>query len=223
MVEDITSREVQDPPAVDDDPVAAAGEEDVSLSALRDNIEKKKQNAYYYAHAHKADGPEWDGKIEPKLLGTSSSSNLSMTSVAITSSLTNKMALLSKSNITNYAFLDEGAKVKVYVELPGVGNFRDEDILLDFTETSLCLTVKNYVNTSGKVAAASEELLVDCSNDPVMEEEEGDTTQGKGEDRCLAVGRLYGEIEKASLRKKADKIIITMTKKDDKQWTKFIA
>jgi hypothetical protein len=27
-------------------------------SALRDNISKKGKNAYYYAHAHKATGPE---------------------------------------------------------------------------------------------------------------------------------------------------------------------
>ena len=34
------------------------GEEVSNTSALRDNIAKKKQNAYYYAHAHKANGPE---------------------------------------------------------------------------------------------------------------------------------------------------------------------
>lgn len=29
-----------------------------TTSALRDNISKKGKNAYYYAHAHKATGPE---------------------------------------------------------------------------------------------------------------------------------------------------------------------
>jgi hypothetical protein len=156
------------------------------------------------------------------------------------------MSLLAKSNITNYAFLDEDTKVKVYVELPGVGNCREEDILLDFTDTSLCLTVKNYITTpassagGGKdevesSATGSDKLVVDCSKSPpdleevVEEEEEGGKNksaaqeEAKGEYRCLAFGRLYGEIEKATVRKKMDKIIIAMTKKDGKKWTKVIA
>ena len=32
--------------------------EESSSSALRDNISKKGKNAYYYAHAHRATGPE---------------------------------------------------------------------------------------------------------------------------------------------------------------------
>lgn len=37
--------------------VDAVGEK-LTQSALRDNISKKGKNAYYYAHAHKATGPE---------------------------------------------------------------------------------------------------------------------------------------------------------------------
>jgi hypothetical protein len=161
------------------------------------------------------------------------------------------MSLLAKSNITNYAFLDEDTKVKIYVELPGVGNCREEDILLDFTDTSLCLTVKNYIITpsssaggGGKdevesSATGSDKLVVDCSKitadlEELVEEEEEEEEEGgknksaaqeeeKGEDRCLAFGRLYGEIEKATVRKKMDKIIIAMTKKDGKKWAKVIA
>jgi hypothetical protein len=154
------------------------------------------------------------------------------------------MSLLAKSNITNYAFLDEDTKVKIYVELPGVGNCREEDILLDFTDTSLCLTVKNYITNpassaggDGKdeVESSSDKMVVDCSKstpdleEVVEEEEEGGKNKSaaqeeeKGEDRCLAFGRLYGEIEKATVRKKMDKIIIAMTKKDGKKWAKVIA
>jgi len=151
------------------------------------------------------------------------------------------MSLLAKSNITNYAFLDEDSKVKVYVELPGVGNCREEDILLDFTDTSLCLTVKNYIvnptSSSGggnEVAESSDKSVVDCTKStPDLEEvvEEGggkdnssqEEEEVKGEDRCLAFGRLYGTIEKATVRKKMDRIIIAMTKKDGKKWTKVIA
>lgn len=150
------------------------------------------------------------------------------------------MSLLAKSNITNYAFLDEDSKVKVYVELPGVGNSREEDILLDFTDTSLCLTVKNYIvnptssSGGGKEVEveSSDKLVVDCTKStPDLEEvEEGggkdnssQEEEVKGEDRCLAFGRLYGTIEKATVRKKMDRIIIAMTKKDGKKWTKVIA
>jgi hypothetical protein len=172
------------------------------------------------------------------LLGTSTSTSNTL-SDSITASLSNKMSLLAKSNITNYAFLDEDTKVKIYVELPGVGNCREEDILLDFTDTSLCLTVKNYIVTPSSSAAGGkdevESSVVDCSKstpdleEVVEEEEEGEKNKNaaqeeeKGEDRCLAFGRLYGEIEKATVRKKMDKIIIAMTKKDGKKWTKVIA
>ena len=60
MVEDI-------PPPMDDDDddaLATATDDDLcggdstSESALRDNISRKGKNAYYYAHAHRATGPE---------------------------------------------------------------------------------------------------------------------------------------------------------------------
>ena len=59
-----------------------AEEEQEERSALRDNIELKGKNAYYFAHAKTANGPKWDGKIEPKLLSTSSSNVSSFSSSA---------------------------------------------------------------------------------------------------------------------------------------------
>lgn len=47
----------EDPASSTTDDVDAAAEE-LSKSALADNISKKGKNAYYYAHAHKADGPK---------------------------------------------------------------------------------------------------------------------------------------------------------------------
>lgn len=122
---------------------------------------------------------------------------------------------MAKSNITNYAFLNEETKVKVYVNLPGVGNCQDENITLDFTERSLCLTIKNYVAPSAKVEVV-DELVVDTAPEKIEEE-----TQG--EDRCLSVGKLYGEIENATFRKKADKVIVTLKKKEIKAWKSVIA
>lgn len=149
------------------------------------------------------------------------------------------MSLMAKSNITNYAFLDEDTKVRIYVELPGVGNCHEEDIVLDFTDTSLCLTVKNFIATRTSSGGGKEEvessdkLVVDCSKSmPDLEkvEEDGWKNNGaqeedevKGEDRCLAFGRLYGDIDNATVRKKMDRIIIAMTKKDGKKWTRVIA
>lgn len=118
---------------------------------------------------------QWDGKIEPRLLSTSSSNLSSTTSngvpdASITSSSC-KATLMAKSNITNYAFLNEEAKVKIYVNLPGVGVCVDENITLDYTEQSLCLTIKNYMSPSAKVKEEVDELLVVDTAPPAAEGE----------------------------------------------------
>mmetsp|Transcript_28760 Transcript_28760/g.46661 ORF Transcript_28760/g.46661 Transcript_28760/m.46661 type:complete len:214 (-) Transcript_28760:106-747(-) len=192
------------------------------LSALRDNIERKGKNAYYFAHAKTANGPKWDGKIEPKLLSTSSSNISSVSSSASMS----KLSLMAKSNITNYAFLDDGVKVKIYVNLPGVGNCDDENITIDFTERSLCLTVKDYAIASPSSSAPSKEdeeedkgeLIMDSAPETVKE-----IVEERKEDRCLTFAKLYGDIEKATFKKKPDKVIITLKKKDDSKWNSIIA
>jgi hypothetical protein len=107
-------------------------------SALRENIERKGKNAYYYAHGHKADGPKWDGKAEPKLLSRQSSVEGHRVSKASSFEY-------YKSNITTYAFLDEAMKVKLYIDMEGVGEkCTGEDVQLDFTESSLSLVINNY-------------------------------------------------------------------------------
>lgn len=180
---------------------------------------------------YQATGPKWDGKIEPRLL--SSSSNLttengseggltdSMATVSVTTStaakaLASRSLSLSKSNITNYAFLDEGAKVKIYVNLPGVGSVSEENVTLDWSECSLCLTVRGYVVP---VDPAEEEGELVC--DTKEETDKGEETE-KGEDRCLSFAKLYGEIENASFKKKQDKIILILKKKDDMVWSSVI-
>lgn len=106
-------------------------------SALQENIERKGKHAYYFAHAHKANGPEWDGNITPKLLSLSSLENVLPTSHASFE--------YHKSNITSYAFSDEGKTVKLYITLEGVGEKCGEgDITLDYTAQSFCLLVRNY-------------------------------------------------------------------------------
>lgn len=138
MAEDPTtstvSSEPQDPATVSS-AMTEKEQEDLSKSALQDNIERKGKNAYYYAHGHKANGPKWDGKQEPKLLAKQESQH----------EFKKPAFDYSKSNIRKYAFLDDGKVVKLYIDLEGVGDkCSDEDILLDFTETSMSLVVNNY-------------------------------------------------------------------------------
>ncbi|CAB9497041.1 expressed unknown protein [Seminavis robusta] len=113
--------------------------EEKDTSALRDNINKKGSNAYYFAHANTASGPDWDGKLEPKLLATTSSS------VSDSQNRRHSSFDVSKSNITSYAFCDEGATVKLYITMEGVGEkCTEEDITLENTENSFCFAIENY-------------------------------------------------------------------------------
>jgi hypothetical protein len=159
---------------------------------------------------------KWDGKIEPRLLGTfpSNLSSLSAPNSAgivgsfgasSLSSGSSKVALVSKLNITNYAFLNKDAGVRVYVKLPRVGNCRNEDVLLEFTEQSLCFTVKNYWSplSSMNRAEVPDELAKDASAVVLRDAEEGgEGGVGKGEDCCLSFGRLYTEIKMAAYQKR---------------------
>lgn len=112
--------------------------EEDKKSALQDNIERKGKNAYYFAHAHKANGPQWDGKAEPKLLSRSESQEGHRL-------LPNSTFEYYKSNITTYAFMDDGMKVKLYIDMEDIGDkCTDDDVTLDYKESSFCLVVRNF-------------------------------------------------------------------------------
>jgi hypothetical protein len=115
------------------------GAQETATSALQDNIQRKGNNAYYFAHANKPTGPVWDGKAEPRLLETK------VSTVSNTARASTPCSFDFKSNITSYAFSDEGKAVKLYITLEGVGDkCSDEDVTLDHTENSFCLMVNNY-------------------------------------------------------------------------------
>lgn len=120
------------------DAISPNGNNSTNKSALQDNIDRKGKNAYYFAHSHKATGPAWDGKPEPKLLARTEST--------VGHLVSSKQSFdYSKSNITTYAFLDDGMKVKLYIELEGVGEkCLEEDIALDYSESSFCIVINNY-------------------------------------------------------------------------------
>lgn len=190
-------------------------------SALKDNIESKGKNAYYFAHAKTAKGPTWDKKAEPRLLaklvvnstGTSdenangdsvNSDSIHHTDVEHELDLNDTLKMLQhhkknravafdtfKSNITKYAFLDENKKVKLYVDLPGVHQ-DDVSVDLNFDDVSFCLVVQGLKNNA-----------------------EGGTeqTSASSQQRCLSFGKLYGNISNATYKVKTNKIIIILTKK----------
>lgn len=90
------------------------------LNALEENIARKGNNAYYYAHQQKANGPQWDGDATPRLLERQVSS-----------------PAVSRHAITQYSWLDDDAKVKIYIP------FDADDVRLEFTETTLSVYVKD--------------------------------------------------------------------------------
>lgn len=179
-----------------------------TTSALHDNIDRKGKNSYYYAHSHQATGPTWDGRPEPRLLSATSSSGLSPPASS------HRALLMARSNITSYAFVDEENRVKIYVNLPGVGLCPDESIAIEHSETSMCLTVKDYTPPSTKVQSNDDGVVIDTA----PEDNESTSDRREAEERCLSFGKLYGTIEKAALKKKNDKVIITLTKAEAKPW-----
>ena len=132
--------------------------------------------------------------IEPKLLGRVNSTLSSSGSPGASA------AFDMKSNITSYAFLDDGPKVRLYVDLPGIqdactagskNGVGDDDetgapakVDLEWSKTSMCLLVKNYPRA--------------------------------GEERCLSFGRLHGEIEKGMVKIKKERLVVTLVKKGKK-------
>ena len=168
-------------------------EKDGNKSALQHNIESKGNNAYYFAHAFKANGPVWDGKPEPRLLSVQSESSVSLDASSNTTDFDPRHRHhhtvsgvrssfdYSKSTITKYGFLDEGSKVRIYIDMIGIGeSHTDEQVHLDYTESSFSLRIVNNNNAR---------------------------------DDCLSFGKLYGLIEKATVKLKKDRIVITLFKK----------
>ena len=84
-----------------------------------------------------------------------------------------------------YAFSDEGEKVKVYIDLAGVGELADDAFKLNWGVTTLTLLVSGL----------------------------------QGSNHKLQFKHLCGTIKGAKLRKKANKIILTLEKKEkDTTW-----
>ena len=97
---------------------------EASLSALRENIQRKGKNAYYYAHSHTASGPEWDGREEPRLL--SSSPSPSSSGASASSGVVRKKV----KSIDSYGWSDGKKTVKILVDMENAQDIPDDDIVL---------------------------------------------------------------------------------------------
>ena len=108
-------------------------EEDQSVSALRENIQRKGVNSYYYGHATVRTGPEWDGKEEPRLLAVEEAGS------GISSSKNVRLA----SGFDSYSWGDEKKSIKVYIEIEEALSVPDDKISLETTATSVTFSLSD--------------------------------------------------------------------------------
>mmetsp|Transcript_11813 Transcript_11813/g.24971 ORF Transcript_11813/g.24971 Transcript_11813/m.24971 type:complete len:227 (+) Transcript_11813:184-864(+) len=190
-------------------PAATASPDDTaessaSASALEDNIATKGNNSYYFAHKHKANGPKWDGKAEPKSLSKDDMEALSLEDPTKLLRQSGKKASFAyhESNITSYAFLNEDKVVKLYISMEGIGEqCSDEDVKLDWDESSLSLVIRNYHEPKTTDATTTAKASP-----------EGEVTVVAKKDRSLSFGRLTAKICHAKYKLKPNKIIVTLKK-----------
>ena len=102
-----------------------------SKSALRENIEKKGTNSYYHAHSHTANGPEWDGKEEPRLMASEALSRSSSSSRNCTS-------------IKEYSWGDGKKLVTIYVDFEGAGSLGEDKLAVETTADTVTFTINEH-------------------------------------------------------------------------------
>lgn len=88
---------------------------DSEKSALTENISRKGNNSYYYAHGKKIDGPKWDGKEEPRLLETK----------AVVSEKKKPVVAFD-----SFSWLDEKKSIKIYVDFENADKIENDAIVL---------------------------------------------------------------------------------------------
>jgi hypothetical protein len=147
----------------------------------------------------KANGPEWDGKVEPRLLSREASNNDD--SNYQRRQLRSLSSFDHTSNITSYAFTNEGEdKIKIYIDLPNVEVEypNEEDVQLVFTKQSFELS-----------------FLRSCDQESVG----NGPISSKFCDKKLAFSKLFAPIENASMKRKNGKIVLTLIKSENNEWS----
>ena len=100
----------------------------VEESALRENINRKGTNSYYYAHGSTANGPAWDGREEPRLL-------------AKTEDPVKVERTLPVVSFPEYCWADEKKNVRVYIDFVDADTVSDDDITVSNTNDSFVFSV----------------------------------------------------------------------------------
>jgi len=107
------------------------GDGTTEMSLLRDNIRRKGQNAYYYAHVSNWETVQNFGGLPPPVEFDPSQ-------------LVQKTL---KNVLKRYSWSDEKKSVKIYVPFPeGVSNVEDENVELQWETKSLSLFLKGLNN-----------------------------------------------------------------------------
>mmetsp|Transcript_3299 Transcript_3299/g.7221 ORF Transcript_3299/g.7221 Transcript_3299/m.7221 type:complete len:164 (-) Transcript_3299:465-956(-) len=148
-----------------------------NLSALQDNIQRNGGQSYYYAHKPRNTG---EAPAPPP----------------VHTVLEKQVVELPENveTIFQYQFLDDDAKVKVYIPLEGVGAaIQDSSITAQFGDKSLEVSVRDY--KPGRVLRLTVKEL------------------------C---GEIVAE--QCSFKKMAHKVVVTLSKKDSSsKWSKLAA
>lgn len=95
--------------------------------------------------------------------------------------------------------------MKVYVDLPGVGELDYDAISLHFTKDSVTLNIDGYSSSGASVAVATGAA-------------EGGGAAADRKNLGMKLN-LNDEITAAKVRKKPDRIVLTLTKKGEWPWT----
>jgi hypothetical protein len=121
--------------------------------------------------------------------------------------------------------VDDDRKVKLYVTIPNLLEDypNDEDVVLDYTAQSFELSL--YRVPPAPASAISEdgegEVMQEDGHEQEGEGPEVGEQRPKGQrvcDKRLAFSKLNGPVEKVTMKKKSDKIILTFTKAEEVAW-----
>jgi hypothetical protein len=143
-------------------------ETDSTTSALRENIEEKGANSYYFAHANTANGPQWDGKEEPRLLSKATEADSPPVAKRV-------------EPLTEYGWAD-GKKVSIYVEFDNMECVEEDSAVAEVVGETLTFsfsvagTVHRLVigPLNGAVESTSVVLKKDMFVVKLKKEEEGE-------------------------------------------------
>jgi hypothetical protein len=144
-----------------------------------------------------------------------SQSSAGETSAAAAKNAASPRPVVAES-MKSFAWADDGEKVKIYVNLSGIGEHSEEKIVLINTELSFSLTVVDYCSEN---SGDDGDGVNDDEEEDGEEDESGEKKIGerKGKNLRLKMISLFARIEKCTMKIKKDKIIVTLKKSDGEQ------